>query len=197
MACTEAKKIENAKGGDVDLGPTMEDAEAELLAHFGTLDTTHDAVQSRMQNTIGETAVEKKERYVDEKKVRKQNKKLGHSEMLVACSQNFNGNSSREKIEEAARVMSDKKIGIVFGQEGSRPANSVERFDTGHLFIVHSLRRTGVSISFQHEKRRELLHTGRNVEECIYEGRKGTKEVLSTTSYPADSPPKQQNSLPC
>jgi hypothetical protein len=62
--------------------------------------------------SVSETVVEKKERCACEKKARKQNKKLGHSEMLVACSQNFNGSSSREKIEEAARIMSFKKSGL-------------------------------------------------------------------------------------
>ena len=124
MAYAEARNIENANEDDVDLGPTVADAEAELLAHFGTLDIVLDSAKSRMQATVSETAMEKKKRYNDEKKVRKQNKKLGHSDMLVACSQNFNGSSSREKIEEAVRIMSDTKIGIIFGQEGRRLAYS-------------------------------------------------------------------------
>jgi exonuclease III len=138
MACAEAKNNEDAEEGDGDLGPTLADAdaEAELMAHFGTLDIVLDAAQTSLQTTASETAAENKQRYSDEKKVRKQNKQLGHSDMLVACFQNFNGSSSREKIEEAVRVMSDQNIGIVFGQEGRRPVNSVERFDTGHLFIA-------------------------------------------------------------
>jgi exonuclease III len=83
-----------------------------------------------------ETVEEKKQRFRGEKAARKKNKKTGNSEMLVACSQNFNGSSSRDKLEEAARIMTDQKICIIFGQEGRRPRNVVERFDSGHLFIA-------------------------------------------------------------
>jgi hypothetical protein len=81
------------------LDPTVEDAAAELLLHFVVLDIMHETeksvqfTQSEMQTTFSETADEKKQRHHDEKQVRKQNKELGHSEMVLACSQNSNGSS--------------------------------------------------------------------------------------------------------
>ena len=54
MARAEAKKIENAKEGDVNLGPAVEDAAAELLAHFRALGIMHGAAQSGMQTTVSQ-----------------------------------------------------------------------------------------------------------------------------------------------
>jgi len=82
-----------------------------------------------------ETPEEKKVRRAAERARRKMNKKRNQNDVLIACSQNYNGSSSRDKMEETSRQMQRQKIGIVFGQEGRRPSDNLERRDTGELFI--------------------------------------------------------------
>jgi hypothetical protein len=86
-------------------------------------------------STPTETEAAKKVRRAAERARRKANKKCKKNETLVACSQNFNGGSSREKMEEISRQMQQQKIGIVFGQEGRRPNENHGRWDTGEVFI--------------------------------------------------------------
>ena len=64
------------------------------------------------------------------------NKRKNNDDSIVTCSQNYNGSSSREKLEETSREMRAQKIGIVFGQEGRRPKNQIQRWDTGEAFIA-------------------------------------------------------------
>ena len=83
----------------------------------------------------GETAEEKKIRRAKERAGRKKNKREKKNETLICCSQNYNGSSTREKMEESSRQMRNQKIGIIFGQEGRNPTQSMERWDTGEIFI--------------------------------------------------------------
>ena len=80
--------------------------------------------------TPTETPAEKKKRRAAERARRKENKKRNQNEVLIACSQNYNGSSSRDKMEETSRQMQRQKIGIAFGQEGRRPRDTFERWDT-------------------------------------------------------------------
>jgi endonuclease/exonuclease/phosphatase family metal-dependent hydrolase len=78
----------------------------------------------------------KRMRRKKEKKQRKLNKRKNNDVSIVMCSQNYNGSSSREKLEETSREMRAQKIGIVFGQEGRRPAAQIQRRDTDEAFIT-------------------------------------------------------------
>jgi hypothetical protein len=83
-----------------------------------------------------ETPAEKKKRRPAERARRKENKKKKQNEILIACSQNYNGSSSRDKTEETPRQMQRQKIGIVFGQEGRRPSENLERWDTARYLLA-------------------------------------------------------------
>ena len=77
----------------------------------------------------------KKLRRARERAGRKKNKREKKNETLTCCSQNYNGSSTREKMEGSSRQMRHQKIGITFGQEGRNPTQLVERCDTGEIFI--------------------------------------------------------------
>ena len=75
-----------------------------------------------------------RERRKREKKARNANKHRT-ADLFRAATQNFNGGSGQEKLEELVRNMVRRNLGIVFGQEGRRRDDRIERWDTGEIFI--------------------------------------------------------------
>ena len=86
--------------------------------------------------TKRESKTEKKERRRNERRARKIRKKTNSTQTLVIATQNVNGSINEAKKEEAAMQMRALKIGIVCGQEGRRTTRSMERWDTGELYIA-------------------------------------------------------------
>jgi hypothetical protein len=79
----------------------------------------------------------KRARRKREKLACKPKKSRNQDELFRAATQNFNGNgeSGEEKTEEAASNIKLRKLGVVFGQEGRRCQNKIERWDAGELLL--------------------------------------------------------------
>ena len=106
------------------------------MQDIGTLANEYDIEGNAEGSGDFDNSEKKRIRRKNEKKQRKMNKRKNNDDSIVICSQNYNGSSSREKLEETSREMRAQKIGIVFGQEGRRPKNQIQRWDTGEAFIA-------------------------------------------------------------
>ena len=93
-----------------------------------------DDLATALASTLSSKVQATRERRKREKKVRNANKHRTVS-LFRAATQNFNGGSGQEKLEELVRNMVKRNLGIVFGQEGRRRDDKIERWDTGEIFI--------------------------------------------------------------
>jgi hypothetical protein len=69
------------------------------------------------------------------KLARKPKKRSNPGDVFRAATQNFNGGPGEEKMEEVASNVQQRNIVVVFGQEGRRRQNKIERWDTGEIFL--------------------------------------------------------------
>ena len=92
--------------------------------------------------------------------------------------------------------MTDQKIGIVFGQEGRRPKNVVERFDSGHLFIAFG--GLGSRSESNMKKDGNFFILDEKWKRAFVRGGKQKKRFCPrlVTGYSQASPAKQQVSVP-
>jgi hypothetical protein len=92
-----------------------------------------DDLATALASTLSSKVQATRERRKREKKARNANKHRTAS-LFRAATQNFNGGSGQEKLEELVRNMVKRNLGIVFGQEGRRRDDKIERWDTGEIF---------------------------------------------------------------
>ena len=129
--CEEYKQNEE----DAQWAPTADQWAEECRAY----DNIHrhrggEDLATSLASTLASKVQAKRDRRKREKKARNANKHRTAS-LFRAATQNFNGGSGQAKLEELVRNMVKRNLGIVFGQEGRRRDDKIERWDTGEIFI--------------------------------------------------------------